>query len=540
MLANRDTKPVEYRMTDGHVIEVRQCRLPDGGLLISGMDITERRRAQERVAFLARHDALTNLWNRASFVERLGDALAVMRRGQGGLAVLYLDLDHFKDVNDTLGHPIGDGLLQAVAKRLIATVRTVDVVARFGGDEFAILVTHVDDPAAVSTTADRVIHAIAEPFEIDGNSIHIGTSIGICVLTEGTADSEEIMSQADLALYQAKEERRGTYRFHEASMNEAVKSRVAIATDLHGALANDELFLEYQPQVDLGSGKLIGLEALVRWRHPGRGVIPPTEFIPVAERCGLMPALGTWVLRSALRQGRQWLESGLPLPTMAVNISALQVRGWDFESEVTKLLEATGFPSDLLELEITESIFFEATHARRNVLEHLRKRGIGIAIDDFGTGYSSLEYLRSFPADRLKIAGTFVRDLERDPNNAALVTAAVSLGKAFGLITIAEGVEDPADADFLRSLGCHQAQGFLYSQPIPAAAVTALLRRLGGALYDPATGRLAGSIEAVQARLDGLPPELLAAADRTSDLPPNAPDESDIGIARERRIKAAG
>jgi diguanylate cyclase (GGDEF)-like protein len=541
MLNRRDTKPVEYRTTDGHVIEVRQCRLPDGGLLISGMDITERRRAQERVAFLARHDALTNLWNRASFVERLGDALAVMRRGQGGLAVLYLDLDHFKDVNDTLGHPIGDALLQAVSKRLTATVRTVDVVARFGGDEFAILQTHVDDAAAVSATAERITKALEQPFEIEGNSIRIGTSIGICVPAHGPGDAEDIMGRADLALYEAKEERRGTYRFHESSMNEVVKYRVAIASDLHEALAKDELFLEYQPQVDLSDGKLIGLEALARWRHPERGVVPPSEFIPVAERCGLMPALGSWILRSALQQGRQWLDDGFPLPTIAVNISALQVRGWDFESELTKLLESTGFSSHLLELEITESIFFEATHARRDVLEHLRKLGIRIAIDDFGTGYSSLEYLRVFPADRLKVAGTFVKDLNGDSSNAALVTAAVSLGKAFGLTTIAEGVEDPADADFLRSLGCHQAQGFLYSQPISAAAVAALLRRPGGTLYDPATGRLAGSIEAVRARLDGLPPELLAAGDRTSDLPPpNVPDEGDIDIARERRIKAAG
>ena len=546
MMNNRDTKPVEYNTTDGHVIEVRQCHLPDGGLLISGMDITERRRAQERVAFLARHDALTNLWNRAAFIERLDDAHAVMQRGQGGLAVLYLDLDHFKDVNDRLGHPVGDGLLQAVAARLTATVRAVDVVARFGGDEFAILQTHVDDPTAVSTTADRIIQAMAQPFEIDGNSIRIGTSIGICMPTQRAASSEEIISQADLALYEAKEERRGTYRFHEASMNEVVKYRVAIAADLHEALANEELFLEYQPQVDLRTGKLVGLEALVRWRHPQRGPIPPFEFIPVAERSGLMPALGSWILRSALRQGQQWLESGLPLPMLAVNISALQVRGWDFEKEVRQILEATGFPSSLLELEITESIFFETTHDRRNVLDRLRALGIRIAIDDFGTGYSSLEYLRVFPADRLKIAGTFVKNLKGDSNNAALVTAVVSLGKAFGLTTIAEGVTSPADADFLRSLDCQQAQGFLYSKPIPVPAVTTLLRRPDGAVFDPATGKLVGSIEAVQALLERLPADLLAAPDsHSTDLSPppdvivsNSPDRRTGDNSAERRMKA--
>ena len=490
MLTSRSTQPVEYRMKDDRVIEVRQCPLPDGGLLVSGMDITGRRKAEERVAYLARHDPLTNLWNRTVFVEHLSEALARMQRGQGGLAVLYLDLDHFKDVNDTLGHPVGDALLQSVARRLTATVRAVDVAARFGGDEFAVLQTHVDDPASVSATAERIIRAMGQPFDIDGNSIHIGTSIGICVPASASADPEEIMGKADLALYQAKEERRGTYRFHDTVMNEAVRYRVAIASDLHRALARDELFLEYQPQVDLRSGRLVGLEALARWRHPQRGLVPPSEFIPVAERTGLMPALGSWILKAALQQGRRWLDAGLAPPTIAVNISALQMRGGDLEHEVGHLLEATGFPGNLLEIEVTESIFFEATRGRRTVLEQFRERGIRIAIDDFGTGYSSLEYLRTFPADRLKIAGTFVRDLERDSNNAALVTAAVSLGKAFGLTTIAEGVEHAADAAVLRGLGCHQAQGFLYSQPLSAPAAAKLLQRAGGVVFDALTGVL--------------------------------------------------
>jgi diguanylate cyclase (GGDEF)-like protein len=504
MLARRSTQPIEYKIKDGRVIEVRQIPLPDGGLLVSGMDITTRRKAEERVAYLARHDALTNLWNRTVFVEHLNDALARMRRGEAGIAVLYLDLDHFKDVNDTLGHPIGDALLKAVARRLIATIRAVDVAARFGGDEFAVLQTHVSDPGSVSTTAERIIHAMAQPFEIDGNSIHIGTSIGVCVPGQGAADPEEIMRQADLALYQAKEERRGTYRFHDSGMNEAVRYRVAIASDLHRALESDELFLEYQPQVDLRSGRLVGLEALARWRHPQRGLIPPAEFIPVAERTGLMPALGSWILKSALRQGRQWLDAGLAPPTIAVNISALQVRGGELEHEVVHLLEATGFPGNLLELEVTESIFFEATRGRRAILERFRQLGIRIAIDDFGTGYSSLEYLRVFPADRLKIAGTFVQNLERDANNAALVTAAVGLGKAFGLTTIAEGVERPAEAGFLRNLGCDQAQGFLYAQPLSVSAVAELLRRSGGAAFDPATGALVESVAAIPARLGDL------------------------------------
>ncbi len=437
----------------------------------------ELRRTEAQILHLVRNDMLTGLPNRRAFVEGLQQAIARARRGGSGLAVLYLDLDHFKDVNDTNGHPVGDLLLKSIAERLRAVVRETDVVARLGGDEFAIVATDVDEPAAITTIADKVMGIFGEPFTIQGNEIRSGTTIGISIYGPQAPDPETLLSQADVALYRAKSEGRGTYRFFSQDMEAEVRHRVTMAAELRTAIAERQFFLLYQPQVEVENGRIVGVEALLRWRHPTRGIIEPAAFVAIAERNGLIVPVEQLVLREACRQARQWLDAGLRLPLMAVNLSGVQFKSaLEVESDVVRILSETGLPPSLLELELTESVFMEASQDQSDVLVRLREAGLRIAIDDFGTGYSSLDYLRRFPVDRIKVAQTFVKSIESETGSAVIVRAALGLARELNLRAIVEGVENEAQLELLKSWGCHEVQGYYFARPQSAEDMTEFLR----------------------------------------------------------------
>jgi diguanylate cyclase (GGDEF)-like protein/PAS domain S-box-containing protein len=439
-------------------------------------DITERKCAEEQMRRMARHDILTGLSNRAVFVEALKEAISQAGREDTSFAVLYLDLDHFKDINDTLGHPVGDLLLQSVAQRLEEIIRKTDLAARFGGDEFALLQSNIHEPADAAILADKVLKALQEPFLIKDDIIRVGSSVGIAVYGPDSPDAEALLSHADVALYRAKLEGRGTYRFFTDSMDAEVRTRVKLGAELREAIASDQLTLFYQPQIDIGTGAISGIEALARWPHPTRGLISPCEFIPVAETSGLIVALGHWVLREACRQAKAWLDAGYAPPPIAVNISALQFkRPLELEHDIAGILEETALPPQLLELELTEGILMEAVHKDHDILRRLRTVGVHIAIDDFGTGYSSLEYLGRLPVDRIKIAQNFMRDLTTDSAHGAIVRAAIRLAEDLKLGVIVEGVETAEQLALIRSWGCRQVQGFFFSRPLPAQEITALL-----------------------------------------------------------------
>ena len=375
-------------------------------------DITERKQAEAQILRAARCDALTGLVNRAVFMEAVQHAIALAKRGDRSFAVLFLDLDQFKDVNDTLGHPVGDELLKAVAERLRSNTRATDIVARFGGDEFAIMVADIGEPADAAFLADKLIDAMSDPFLVQGNDIRSGASVGIFLFGTDNLDAETILSRADLALYRAKSEGPGGYRFFTDAMDTEVRTRVTLSSELREAIASGQLFLLYQPQVDLATGRITGVEALVRWRHPKRGVLGPSLFIPVAEKSGLIAALGHWVLREACRQAKAWLDAGIAPDVTAVNLSAVQFkRSFELEKDVTAILTETGLPAGKLELELTETVLMTAAREHNDVLERLRETGVRLAIDDFGVGYSSLDYLRRFPVDRIKIAQDFVEHI---------------------------------------------------------------------------------------------------------------------------------
>jgi diguanylate cyclase (GGDEF)-like protein len=413
--------------------------------------------------------------------------MARAQRGGKGFALHYLDLDHFKDVNDTLGHPAGDLLLQKVAERLLSTARESDLVARFGGDEFAILESDVADPTEAATLAERLQKALRVPFQMLGNDIRISASVGIALYGVEITAAETLLSQADLALYRAKSDGRGTYRFFAGGMDAEVRARVALVSDMREGLDADQMFLVYQPQVEAATGRIVGLEALARWRHPRRGIVGPGEFIPVAEKSGLIVPLGRWVMRSACRQAKLWIDAGIGPATVAVNVSGAQFRTpFELETTLGAILAETGLPPDRLELELTESVLMEAWLEQRDVLLRLRRSGTKIAIDDFGTGFSSLQYLNRFPVDRLKIAQDFIKDLCDGPGNAAIVKATISLARELGLQVIAEGVETPEQFDLLTAWGCREVQGFYFSKSLPVDEVEAVLRK---GIIDPRASR---------------------------------------------------
>jgi len=434
-------------------------------------DVSEAKAQAERFDYLARHDQLTSLPNRLALDKYLGDLLDGAAPGIHRLALLIIDLDHFKTVNDSLGHHAGDRLLAAIAHRLGGEMDRTKRLFRLGGDEFVVVVEPLDHVKEVHQLVHCLARAIGLPCDIDGHVLHSSASIGISLHPENGRDAQALIRNADTALYAAKASGRNTHQFFAEPMSAAANKRLHLENELWRALAENELILHYQPQIDLLSGKVVGVEALVRWRHPQRGLIAPAEFIPVAEECGLILPLGHWVLLTACRQVRAWLDAGIDMGEMAVNISAHQFRQAGFTQSVQAVLAETGVPAERLELEITESTIMHGVDAAIQTLAQLRAMGIRLAIDDFGTGYSSLSYLRRFPLDRLKIDRSFLADVDTDPEAAALLTSIVKLGRSLGLQLVAEGVENFAQAEFLRALECERVQGFHFYRPVSAEEV---------------------------------------------------------------------
>jgi len=439
-------------------------------------DITERKASEARIAFLAQHDPLTGLPNRTLLQDRLDQSLAQAARHGTRIALLFLDLDRFKTINDSLGHMVGDRLLQGVALRLASCIRETDTVSRQGGDEFLIVLTDIHVPDDAARVAEKILDKLCPAFEIEGQQHATSFSIGIALYPEDGECAETLMKNADTAMYHAKEEGRNTYRFFDEVMNVNALERLHMENALRRALDQQEFQLYYQPQVNLASGRIIGMEALLRWFSGTLGGISPAHFIPLAEECGLIVPIGRWVLFEACRQARQWQDRGLPPVPVAVNLSAMQFRRADMVATVREALESAGLDARWLELELTESLLMQSGAEVEATLRELKALGIRMSIDDFGTGYSSLAYLKRFPVDCLKIDQSFVRDLTEDPDDAAIVRAVIQLGRSLRLEVIAEGTETPDQLDFLRMEGCSAAQGYVFSPPLPADAVTELLR----------------------------------------------------------------
>jgi diguanylate cyclase (GGDEF)-like protein/PAS domain S-box-containing protein len=442
-------------------------------------DITQQKMAEREIAVLAHTDTLTGLANRASFLAHLKQDFARAHRSRTPFAVLYLDLDHFKDVNDTLGHPVGDTVLRAVADRLRKTVRETDLVARFGGDEFAILQSDVLDASDAGTLASKICASMADAFLVDGNEMHLTASIGIS-LYHGELDSPDAMlGQADLALYRAKDEGRNRYCFHSQGLDDEVHERVTLAEDLLVALERNQLELYYQPQVAQPDGRIVGLEALIRWHHPRRGLLFPASFIAVAERRGIMNALGRWVLNSACHQIAAWRDADVAVPVVAINLSATQFRvSSEFETDIASALKRWDILPESIELEIAESILMETTKLHGIEIERVRLLGVRFVVDDFGTGYSSLGNLLAYRFTRLKIAPRFVGGANADSVNAAIVRAAIGLARELGIDVIAEGVETKEQLAFLVAAGCMVAQGYYFCPPVRAFRAGELLRQM--------------------------------------------------------------
>jgi diguanylate cyclase (GGDEF)-like protein/PAS domain S-box-containing protein len=455
----------------GRVIRVVEEPMQGGGWVATVEDITEWRKAQAQLSYMAHHDSLTGLPNRAKFREELDHALR-HSRSNNHITVLCLDLDRFKEVNDSLGHPVGDELLKQVAKRLSACLRDCDTVCRLGGDEFAILQLGNEDQAfEASSLARRLIETVEGPYDIQGHQLTIGVSIGISLAPADGGGPDQIMKSADLALYRAKSDGRGTYRFFEAGMDARAQARRLLEIDLRAALKRGEFEVYYQPIHDLRTNSIICFEALVRWCHPLRGTIPPLDFIPLAEETGLIIPIGDWVLRRACMDAASWSQA----VRVAVNLSPVQFKSRHLLSSVVSALADSGLAAGRLELEITESVLLQETEATLATLHKLRGFGVKISMDDFGTGYSSLSYLRSFPFDKIKIDRSFVSELATREDSAAIVRAVTGLGKSLGILTTAEGVETSEQLAVLRSEGCNEVQGYLFSPPRPAAEVEKML-----------------------------------------------------------------
>jgi diguanylate cyclase (GGDEF)-like protein len=463
-------------LPDGRTFAVSHQPMADGGWVATYEDISERRRAEARIAHMAHHDALTDLPNRVLFRERMEAAFARLDRYDEALTVHCIDLDRFKAVNDTLGHPVGDALLKTVADRLLSCVRGTDLVARLGGDEFAILQTANEEALAADALARRVLEALSAPYDLDGQHVVIGASIGIAVAPQDGATSDQLLKNSDLALYRAKAEGRGTHRLFEPAMDAELQARRVVELDLRKALAAGEFEVYYQPLVNLQSGEITGCEALVRWHHPERGLVPPAEFIPIAEEIGLIGKIGDWVLRQACRQAASW-----PKPIkVAVNLSAVQLKNPNFAQTVVLALADSGMAANRLELEITESVFLQDNEATLAILHQLRSLGVRIAMDDFGTGYSSLSYLRSFPFDKIKIDRSFVHDLATRVDCMAIVHSVATLGQRLGMVTTAEGIETAEELEQVRMTGCTEGQGYYFGRPAPARDLLAMLDKSWG------------------------------------------------------------
>jgi diguanylate cyclase (GGDEF)-like protein len=453
-------------LADGRVISLVSKPIFGGGWLATHEDITERQCAEERIGHMARHDALTDLPNRVLLRERLEHELKRVKRGEC-LAVLCLDLDHFKSVNDTLGHPIGDELLKLVADRLRGCTREPDTIARLGGDEFAIIMTKIQKTDDAAILARRIRESIIKPYQIDGHQIITDISIGISLSPDDGTEPDELLKNADMALYGAKADGRGTYRFFELEMDARMKARRDLEMDLRKALVHKEFELHYQPLVNLQTNEITAFEALLRWKHPTRGMISPADFIPIAEETGLIIPLGEWVLKTACNETVNWPDH----VKVAVNLSPTQLTNRNLVDVVKKALAESGLDARRLQLEITETVLLQNTFATLARLHELRKLGAQIALDDFGTGYSSLSYLRSFPFDKIKIDQSFIQDMSNGAEPLAIVNAVAGLAKCLNMISTAEGVETQQQMDTVQSIGCTEMQGYLFSRARPAKEI---------------------------------------------------------------------
>jgi diguanylate cyclase (GGDEF)-like protein len=461
-------------LQNGRVISIHHRPMPDGGWVSTHEDITERRQAEDRLAHMASHDPLTGLSNRTAFRDYM-DRIMVCGPQDDNLAVLCLDLDHFKHVNDTFGHAAGDALLCSVSQRIRDNIRVDDIAVRLGGDEFAVVQAGVNQPCLAVALATRLIEVLSRPFELGIHRVNIGTSVGIAYGPAHEADAERLLTSADMALYRAKADGRGTYRVFEPVMTAQVQSRFALETGLRAALLNDELELFFQPIVKTCTGRLSRFEALVRWRHPQRGLVQPSEFIGLAEDIGVIVPLGEWVLQQACKAAAQWPSS----ISVAVNLSPVQFKSPNLTNSVLQALQTSGISPNRLELEITETVLLKDTATVLETLREFQNIGVRISLDDFGTGYSSIGYLRTFPFDSIKIDRSFVSDLRGCGSSLAIVNAILTLGRALGMSVTAEGVETRDQLGMLKSERCTEVQGYLFSPPVPSAQTSALIARLG-------------------------------------------------------------
>jgi diguanylate cyclase (GGDEF)-like protein/PAS domain S-box-containing protein len=438
------------------------------GILVTAAirDITTRKKAEAEMTHSSEHDFLTGLPNRMLLNDRVNQAIILAPRHGKKVAVLFLDLDGFKHINDSLGHPTGDKLLQSVAKRLVDCVRGSDTVSRQGGDEFVVLLSEEEHSEDAAITARRMLQEVAEAHSIDQHDLHVTSSIGVSVYPDDGIDAETLIKNADTAMYQAKENGRQSYQFFKPAMNVRAVERQSIEESLRRALERQEFTLLYQPKINLKTGEIVGAEALIRWMHPTRGPVPPAQFIPVAEDCGLILPIGKWILREACHQARAWVDAGLPPTTMAVNISAMELRNDNFLGGVFAILKETGLDPSSLELELTESVLMKHAESTESILKALRAKGVQLAVYDFGTGYSSLSYLRRFSIDALKIDQSFVRQITTTPDDTTIVAAVISMGRSLKLRVVAEGVETEEQLAFLQAHQCDEAQGYYFSRPV--------------------------------------------------------------------------
>jgi diguanylate cyclase (GGDEF)-like protein/PAS domain S-box-containing protein len=446
------------------------------GAVIVFHDVSMARAMSLQMSHSAQHDVVTGLPNRILLNDRINQSISLARRNDRSIAVLFLDLDHFKYINDSLGHAVGDQLLQCVSKRLQATVRGSDTVSRQGGDEFVLLLSEITHPEDAATTAQKILFSLNVPCSIGGHDLHIDGSIGISIYSADGDDAETLIKNADTAMYHAKERGRNNFQFFTAEMNLKSVQRQSLESSLRGAIERDEFLLHYQPKVSLVTGEITGVEALIRWQQPNRGLVPPAQFVPVAEDCGLILPIGRWVLREACRQAREWQTAGLPFKRISVNVSAAEFRDKDFVKRVGTTLAETGLDARYLDLELTEGVLMADVESSGAILHALKDIGVHLALDDFGTGYSSLSYLRQFPVDALKIDQSFVRQITADPSDATIVSAIIDLGKNLKQRVIAEGIETQAELAFLQARHCAEGQGYLFSRPLPAAEFAHLLQ----------------------------------------------------------------
>ena len=462
----------------GEEIPVEGCVAPvndkhgrEAGNVVVFRDVSEVRSIASQLSHWAHHDFLTGLPNRVLLLDRIGQAMNLAQRSGKRIGVLFLDLDGFKHINDSLGHQLGDKLLQSVAQRLVECVRASDTVCRQGGDEFVVLLAEMADAADAAITARRMLQAVRAPHVIDGNDLHVSTSIGVAVYPDDGLDAESLIKNADTAMYQAKEHGRHRYQFFEPAMKTRAAERQFLEENLRLALERQEFSVHYQPKINIRTGVITGAEALIRWTHPVRGPISPAEFIPVAEDCGLIRRIGAWVLREACLQASVWSAAGLPPLVIAVNVSAIEFRHERFLANLFAILQETGLDPKQLELELTEGILMKGEAATQATFSALRARGVRLAVDDFGTGYSSLSYLTKFPVATLKIDQSFIRQISASPSENGIVTAVIGMARSLNLAVVAEGVETQEQLKFLSAQDCDEAQGYFFSRPVAGDAL---------------------------------------------------------------------